>query len=114
MNTKIVVLTPVKNEEWILDQFLSVTSQFADLIIVADQSSTDNSRQICSKFSKVHLIANESEIYDEATRQQLLIKTARQLVPGRRILLALDADELLAADSINSPGWQAMLDADPG
>jgi len=114
MSAKIIVLTPVKNEEWILEQFLSVTSQFADLIIVADQGSTDDSRSICSKFSKVHLISNESESYDEAGRQQLLIETARQLVDGQRIFLALDADELLAADSLNSPGWQAMLVAEPG
>jgi glycosyltransferase involved in cell wall biosynthesis len=114
MSAKIVVLTPVKNEEWILEQFLSVTSQFADLIIVADQGSTDDSRSICSKFSKVHLIRNESESYDEAGRQQLLIQTARQLVDGQRILLALDADELLAADSLNSPGWRTMLGAEPG
>ena len=40
---KIIVVTPIKNEDWILDRFLSVTSQFADLIIIADQNSTDKS-----------------------------------------------------------------------
>ncbi|WP_260675883.1 MULTISPECIES: hypothetical protein [Nostocales] len=33
---KIVVMTPVKNEAWIVDRFLSVTSQFADYIIIAE------------------------------------------------------------------------------
>jgi glycosyltransferase involved in cell wall biosynthesis len=62
---KIVVLTPIKNEEWILERFLSVTSQFADLIIIADQNSTDSSRNICQKYPKVKLIENKSDQYDE-------------------------------------------------
>ncbi len=111
---KIVVLTPIKNEEWILDRFLSVTSQFADLIIIADQDSTDGSRDICQKYPKVKLIENKSEQYDEASRQILLLQTARELVPEHKILLALDADEILAANATQTLGWQTMLKAKPG
>jgi glycosyltransferase involved in cell wall biosynthesis len=111
---KIVVVTPVKNEAWILDRFLSVTSRFADHIIIADQKSTDESVAICGKHPKVTLIENESEDYDEASRQILLINEARNLVKGPRIILALDADEILAADATKQPGWQAMLKAKPG
>jgi len=35
---RIVVVTPVRNEAWILERFLSVTSRFADHIIIADQA----------------------------------------------------------------------------
>ncbi|MCG9891883.1 MAG: glycosyltransferase family 2 protein [Thermosynechococcaceae cyanobacterium MS004] len=111
---KIVVITPVKNEEWILDRFLSVTSQFADLIIVADQLSNDSSVEICHKYPKVHLIQNSSDEYDEAKRQYLLIDAAREKVPGHKIILALDADEVMAANAIESEGWKAMLQAEPG
>jgi glycosyltransferase involved in cell wall biosynthesis len=111
---KIVVVTPIKNEDWILDRFLSVTSQFADLIIIADQNSTDGSRDICQKYPKVKLIENKSDQYDEASRQILLLQTARELVPEHKIILALDADEILAANAINTIGWQTMLKAPPG
>ena len=111
---KIVVLTPVKNEAWILPRFLATTSLWADKIIIADQNSSDESVQICKRFDKVVLIRNESPIYDEAERQLLLIKTARELVSGPRILFALDADEILAANALETAGWQKILKAQPG
>ena len=111
---KIVVLTPIKNEEWILERFLSVTSQFADHIIIADQNSTDESVSICKLYPKVTLIQNPSDEYNEADRQILLIQTARRLVPEHKILLALDADEILAANATQTLGWQTMLKAKPG
>jgi glycosyltransferase involved in cell wall biosynthesis len=110
----IVVLTPLKNDAWILRRFLEVTSVFADLIIIADQGSTDGGLKICREFPKVTVIDNSDGAYDEAHRQQLLIAAARNLVPLPRILLALDADEILTASSLGSAGWQAMLAATPG
>ena len=59
----IVVLTPTKNEEWILERFLRVTTQFADLVIVADQGSTDRTREICERFENVRVIGNPSPDY---------------------------------------------------
>jgi hypothetical protein len=111
---KIVVLTPVKNEAWILDRFLAVTSLFADLIIISDQNSIDGSRDIYKKYPKVHLIENTDTFYNEASRQNILIETARKLVPGPRILLALDSDEILAANAIETSDWQNMLKAESG
>lgn len=110
----IVVLTPVRNEEWIMDRFLAVTSQFADHIIVADQDSWDQTPQICKKYEKVILIRNDAPAFNEAERQTLLINAARDLVPGEKILLALDADEILAADAIQSSAWEKMLAAPAG
>jgi hypothetical protein len=110
----IVVLTPVRNEAWILDTFLRVTSTFADHILVADQGSTDESRAICGRHSKVKLIDNPSSSYDEADRQRLLIHAARSSVPGPRILLALDADEFVAADAPASEDWGRMRELPPG
>lgn len=110
----IVVLTPLKNDAWILRRFLEVTSVFADHILVADQGSTDGGREICAEFEKVTLLDNASPDYDEASRQQLLIAAARERVPLPRILLALDSDEILAANAMASPGWQQMLAAAPG
>ena len=97
----LVVLTPVRNEAWILERFLSVTSQFADLIVLADQGSTDNTTAIATRFPKVVVIPNEDPGFDEAHRQDLLLTAARERVPLPRILLALDADEILAADAMD-------------
>ncbi|MBI3652542.1 MAG: glycosyltransferase family 2 protein [Acidobacteria bacterium] len=114
MIPKIVVVTPVKNEAWILERFLSVTSQFADLILIADQGSTDESVALCQRFPKATVIENPSEKYDEASRQQLLINQARDRVPEPKIILALDADEILAANALTTSSWQEMLRAKPG
>ena len=110
----IVVLTPLKNDAWILRQFLEVTSTFADQILVADQGSTDGGLEICAEFPKVTVLDNSASDYNEASRQQMLIAAARASVPMPRILLALDSDELLAANAIDSPDWQRMIAAPPG
>ncbi|MEO8451862.1 MAG: glycosyltransferase family 2 protein [Gemmatimonadota bacterium] len=110
----IVVLTPVRNEAWILERFLSVTSQFADLIILADQGSDDDTAAIAARFPKVVVVANEDRGFDEAHRQDLLIAAARERAPMPRILLAFDADEILAADAMDRAGWRTMLAAPPG
>ncbi|MEO6259382.1 MAG: glycosyltransferase family 2 protein [Thermoanaerobaculia bacterium] len=110
----IVVLTPLKNDAWILRRFLEVTTVFADRILIADQGSTDGGLEICRQFAKVTVIDNSASDYDETSRQQLLLSTARALVPQHRILMALDADEILAANAPGSQGWQRLLAAAPG
>lgn len=113
---KIVVLTPVKNESWILNQFLTVTSLFADCIIIADQQSTDDSVSICNRFEKVIVVPNPNEKYDEADRQLLLINKARDLFHGQKILLfTLDADEIISYQALQyNDIWNAMRLSKPG
>ncbi|MEM1060359.1 MAG: glycosyltransferase family 2 protein, partial [Verrucomicrobiota bacterium] len=110
----VVCLTPVKNEEWILERFLAAASLWADVIIVADQHSTDRSREIVSSFEKVQLIENPNPEFNEPERQALLITAARERVPGPRLLLALDADEALSGNFTTSPEWERILAAAPG
>lgn len=111
---RIVCLTPVRNEGWILDRFLRCAELWADHIIIADQGSTDDTREIARGFSKVTLIDNPNGAYDESARQTLLIKEARKRVPAPRLLLALDADEVLTGNFHDSPEWQAVLSAPTG
>lgn len=110
----LVVLTPIRNEGWILDRFLAVTSRLADHIVLADQQSFDRSRAIAAQYPNVTVVANDDPGFSEAARQELLIETARRLVPGPKVLLALDADEIIAADAPDTPGWETMLTAEPG
>ena len=111
---RIVVLTPVRNEAWILERFLQVTSRFADRIILADQQSTDSSRAIAARFPQVALLDNPESGFNEAGRQLLLLSAARRLVSGPKVLLALDADEIMAADAPATLDWRRMLAAPPG
>src|SRR5947209_8846985 len=111
---RVVVVTPVRNEAWILERFLTVTSRFADHIIIADQRSTDDSRAICSRYPKVRVIDNPTDEFNERDRQLLLRRHARALVPSPRVILALDADEILAANAVDTPSWRMMLAARPG
>jgi glycosyltransferase involved in cell wall biosynthesis len=109
----LVCLTPVKNEAWILERFLKCTSVWADHVIIADQNSTDGSREIARRYPKVTLIDNPSEAFNEPERQQMLLAEARR-IPGAKILLALDADEFLTANFLTSPEWETILRAPPG
>ena len=106
-------MTPVKNEAWILNAFLKVTSIWADYIIIADQNSIDNSREIALQFPKVILIENKSDKYNESSRQELLINRARQ-IKGDKILFALDADEIFSANFIETNDWHKILNSVPG
>ncbi|MEZ8791604.1 glycosyltransferase family 2 protein [Vibrio splendidus] len=112
-SAKIICLTPVKNEAWILDDFLAATSLWADYIIVADQMSDDGSREIASKYEKVILIDNNSPEFNEPERQKLLIDESRK-IPGKKVLIALDADEFLAAESIYNGDLDKLRTLDEG
>ncbi len=111
--TTIVCLTPVRNEAWILDTFLRCASEWADRIIVLDQASEDGSAEIAGRFPKVRLLRSSSREFDEAGRQRRLIAAARE-IPGPRLLVALDADEVLAAPSFAGPTWRSLRDLEPG
>jgi glycosyltransferase involved in cell wall biosynthesis len=112
-STTVVCVTPVKNEAWVLERFLSSASLWADHIVVADQGSTDGSPDIARRFPKVTLVENSSRDYDEGARQALLLETARG-IPGRRLIVALDADEALSANVLGSAEWKAALEAPEG
>lgn len=106
-------LTPVKNEAWILERFLRCASLWADRIIIADQGSTDGSREIAQKFPKVTIIDNTSKEFNEPERQRMLIAEARRIADPK-VLLALDADEFLTANFLTSPEWESIINAPPG
>lgn len=107
-----IVLTPVRNEAWVLRAFLEATSLWADYIIIADQMSTDGSREIAMEFPKVILIDNDRKEMHQAATRRLLFEEAKK-IEGDKILFALDADEFLAGDFVNSSDWKKIIESNP-
>ncbi len=118
MNTPqplVIVMTPVRNEAWVLRAFLETTSQWADYIIIADQMSTDGSRKIMDEYPKVIRIDNTNPNFNEAERQAMLVAKAREVAAGRdTILWGLDADEVLAANTFQTKDWEMICNSKPG
>lgn len=109
----LIVLTPVRNEAWILRAFLKATSIWADYIIVSDQMSQDGSREIYKDFPKVRVIDNTNPEMHMAATRRLLFEEANK-ISGDKILFTLDADEFLCGDFLNSKDWQTILNSEVG
>lgn len=109
----LICMTPVRNEAWVLNAFLKATSLWADYIIIADQNSTDGSREIALTYPKVILVENNNPNFNEAERQKILIDKARQ-IEGDKILFALDADEIFSANFAKTDDWQKILNSQQG
>lgn len=120
-----IVMTPTRNEAWVISAFLESTSRWADYIIFADQMSTDGTRDIILDFSKKHtsrtgraeivMIDNTNPDFNEAERQSMLVAKAREVAAGRDTLLwGLDADEILAANTFRTEDWRHIIESKPG
>jgi hypothetical protein len=109
----VICVTPVKNEAWILERFLTCASQWADHIVLAVQQSADDSLEIARRSPKVTLVANPTEEYDEGERRQGLLQAARDIAADS-LIIALDADEFLTANFQTSGEWNTLLSVQPG
>lgn len=110
----IICLTPILNEEWVLEKFLKAASLWADYILIADQNSDDNSVKIANSFEKVKVIQNDGDGLDEEYRQNLLLTEARKLPGVKKIFVVLDCDEFLSSNFKESKEWELILKSDPG
>jgi hypothetical protein len=111
---QLVCLTPIRNEAWVLERFLSAASTWADLIIVLDHASDDGSTEIARRFPKVRLTEYKHETYDDPIRRGMLVDLARAAVPGPRVLIALDADEFMASNAWRESEMIDFLASSPG
>lgn len=110
-NTKrstLIVVTPVRNEAWVLDSFLTCTSSWADYIILADHHSEDDTRAIAQKYEKVIVIDNPTfEWYESECRARLLEEACK--IPGDKIIFGLDADEFLSEGFEKTESWKKIV-----
>ena len=91
---KIIGLVPVRNEAWVLPHSLASLSGFCDIIIVSDQNSDDESREICRRFPKVLLLESTECRISTQVRWQLF--DAARSYDGCNLMWCTDADELVA------------------
>jgi len=85
---------------------------WADYIIIADQNSTDGSREIAERFEKVILVNNTSEEMHQAEARRILFNQVDKIV-GDKIVFALDADEFLSVNFEKTEGWYKILNSKP-
>ncbi len=109
---KLIVITPVRNEAWVLEAFLTHCSSWADYIIIADHHSTDGSREIASQFPKVKIIDNPCQEWVEYRCRARLLEEASN-IKGDKIFFALDADEFLSEGFEQTKGWKQIIDSKP-
>lgn len=111
----LVVVTIARNEAWVLDAFLSAASLWADKIIIADQMSTDGSREIYERYPKVHVIDNDMPNMHQAAARRLVLNEAKRVLNGNTnaVLFALDADEVLEGNFMQSEAWNKILHSKP-
>ena len=109
----VVILSPVRNEIHNLRRSLPVWELIADNIVVADQGSTDGSRELLSSREKVIVVDNPGSELSEPRRKALLVEAARKVHPGA-IHVMLDADEILSSNVLTSPEWTSFCRSDPG
>ena len=84
----------MRNEAWVLPHSLASLSGFCDIIIVSDQNSDDESREICRRFPKVLLIESTECRISTQVRWQLF--DAARSYDGCNLMWCTDADELVA------------------
>lgn len=133
-----IVMTPTRNEAWVIRAFMESTTRWADYVIICDQFSTDGTREIVAEYAarngdainddallndandehrraQVILIDNPDTEFNEAERQRILVAKAREVSAGRDTLLwGLDADEILAANAFETEDWQKIIHSKPG
>lgn len=108
----LICLTATRNYGWCTKAFLEANSLWADYIIVVDQMSTDNTRELCAQYDRVILVDNTDLTYSETTRCTLAINKARE-IEGDKIFIYLAIDEVLSANAVQSRDWKKMLRSNP-
>ncbi len=64
-----IVMTPTRNEAWVIRAFLESTTRWADYVIICDQFSTDGTREIVNEF------ASRKQKVDSQKRAEVILDT---------------------------------------
>lgn len=99
----LIAALTTKNEDWIINKTLNILNKFCDKIVILDDSSEDNTEQICRSYDKVvwYVRKKREHIWDrkEAEGLNQLFNIAASYNP--QYILMLDADEIPTPSFIN-------------
>ena len=103
-----VGLLVMRDENDILQEYLTKIVNYYDTILVLDGSDDDEGRKICSEFAEVVFYAKDSEITKGTVNDSIrgiLLEKAKTIAPHKRWVAALHPDEF--------PSWSPleMLDS---
>lgn len=88
---KIIALAPVKNEEWILQTYITSMQMIADEIIILDDNSTDSTSEILRKNNIISIKPSKEEGVNMSQKRLQLLTEGRKR--GGTHFIWLDADE---------------------
>ena len=94
---RLLALTQVKNQAWVIERFLQRTAEFTDAIVVLDDGSTDGTYEILKTHPKVVRLFRNSPgtPWHEVKCHNTLLAAARELDP--EWIIIIDVDEILDA-----------------
>jgi hypothetical protein len=98
----VICLIPMRDEAWVLERTIRTTLTWADELILLDQGSTDGSRELAAQHDRVHVVDEMDLRFDETARRARLLAEARKRHPEPRVLVGLDADEVLSGPPPNA------------
>lgn len=111
----LIVTSCTRNYGWVTRAFLEGNTRWADYIVIVDQMSTDGTREMCAEYKNVVLVDDPDMTYKENTRAKMGFMKGRELAAGRdAIYFALDIDEILAANWMQTEDGKKILTSKPG
>lgn len=91
---------PIRNENWILQYNLPNILSWADHVLIADQHSTDGTRELYKKYPEVEVIDNNHKGHSNEVYWQLLEASRR--FGNENIIFYIDADEWVPAEMMKA------------
>jgi hypothetical protein len=115
MRPLLIVISSNRNYGWVVPAFLKANTQWADYIVVVDQMSTDGSREMYALYENVIVVDDKDMQFKENTRARMAFEKGREIADGRdAIYFALDIDEILPANWMETADGKAILMSKPG
>ncbi len=90
---KTITLMTLKNEDWIIDTTFPILEKISDVIIVANNNSTDKSVELLKNYN-VEIINNDNNTHSNKVRWTLLDE-ARKRYGNNNLIMCIDADEFV-------------------
>lgn len=110
---KIIALTHVKNDAWCIAQAIEHLCAWADVVIVADENSTDGSSEIYRNLkhhSNLYIIENRPKFnFNTPDLRNYMLGLARNF-DGNNLIFEMHADEIMSAEILRPEIRDRMLE----